>query len=63
MNRFLFYILQTNMIIERIRIYLGEKSMKMVKKCASKALKMYELIKMHLGNTRYKASRNLSHLV
>ena len=49
MNRFLFYILQTNVIIERIRIYLGEKSMKMVKKCASKALKMYVLIKNVFG--------------
>ena len=49
MNRFLFYILQTNMIIESIRIYLGEKSMKMLKKCASKALKMCELIKNAFG--------------
>ena len=37
MNGFFFYILQANMMIERICIYLGEKSMKIVKKCASKA--------------------------
>ena len=37
------------MIMERIRIYLGAKSMKMVKKCESKALKMYVLIKNAFG--------------
>ena len=36
---------------ESRRLYFT--SLKMVKKCESKALKCMHLLKMHLGNTRY----------